>query len=89
MDITTPPEWVGSTVTMADLDLDVETFGDGPPVLRDEDEFEEHRIEMAYPEAITAGARAAAAEVLELLRTRSEPFGEVARRWLREIPRTP
>lgn len=83
VDITTPPEWVGTTVGMADLDLDVETFGDGPPELRDVDEFEEHRVSMSYPHDVTAAARAAAAEVLELLRVRAEPFGGVAREWLR------
>jgi protein associated with RNAse G/E len=87
VDITTPPEWTGTTVTMADLDLDVETFGDGPPVLRDEDEFDEHRVLMGYPPAVVDAARTAAAEVLELLRTHSEPFGLVSAHWLAEAAR--
>ncbi len=76
VDITTPPEWVG------DLDLDVERFGDGPAVLRDEDEFDEHRVSMAYPPDVVDAARAAAVEILELLGRGGEPFGVVAAPWV-------
>jgi len=82
VDITTPPEWVGATVRLVDLDLDVERFGDGPAVLRDEDEFHEHRVSMAYPPAVVDAARAAAVDVLELLGRGGEPFGVASGPWV-------
>lgn len=82
VDITTPPEWSGTTVRIVDLDLDVERFGDGPALLRDEDEFAEHQREMAYPPDVVAAAEAAAVEVLDLVWTGREAFGAVAAAWV-------
>lgn len=63
---------LGATV---DLDFDVVVIG-GEATLVDEDEFEEHRQRYAYPAAVVAGARAAAADVYERVSRRSPPSTE-------------
>lgn len=83
LDITTPPEWSGDTVTAVDLDLDVARRPDGTTLLLDEDEFDQHSSRYGYPPAVVAGARAAAAAMMPAVESRTEPFGEVGPAWLR------
>ncbi len=74
VDITTAPVWSGPEVSMVDLDLDVVLTRDGTLLLDDEDEFEEHRVTLAYPSVLVALARRAA----EVVSTSAGPvLGEV------------
>jgi protein associated with RNAse G/E len=64
VDIVTPPTWTDRGATMIDLDFDVLVRHDGGGVqLIDEDEFEHHRVELAYPDDLVVAARRAAADV--------------------------
>ena len=49
VDITTPPQWDGTTLRAVDLDLDVVRGTTGRVWVDDEDEFAEHRIALATP----------------------------------------
>ena len=83
VDIVTPPVRTATTVTMVDLDLDVIRWVDGRVELVDEDEFEEHRVTLGYPDDVVAAARREAAWVLDAVRRGEEPFaGTTARRVL-------
>jgi hypothetical protein len=82
VDMTTVPEWSGSSVSMVDLDLDVVLMRDGSLVLDDEDEFEQHRRELGYPAQVVDLARRTADEVLAAVRDGTEPFGAVGASWL-------
>ena len=75
VDVTTPPVWVGSTVTMVDLDLDVVLARDGDLLLDDEDEFDEHRVALGYPDDLVAMARRTADELMAAAGDGREPFG--------------
>lgn len=83
VDIASPPEWHGDTVTMFDLDLDVIRDRQGRVQLVDEDEFEEHSRTRNYPDWIIEGARRAADDVLRAVTERREPFDRIAAEWLR------
>lgn len=89
VDINTPPQWTGSEVTMIDLDLDIRVRRDTPDLteLLDEDEFEAHREQLAYPPRFVDGARAAAAEMFLWVDSGREPFGVVADEWMRRADR--
>jgi len=52
-----PSLWDGTVVTSVDLDLDVIRTFSGETKLLDEDEFEEHQIELGYPEVLVVQAR--------------------------------
>ncbi len=82
VDIITPPQWIGSTVTMVDVDLDVVRWSDGRTEVLDEEEFAAHQVELGYPERLVDTARATAARMAMAVEARHEPFGEVADRWL-------
>ena len=82
VDVTTPPVWDGSTVRMVDLDLDVIVTRDGEVVLDDEDEFDEHRLTLGYPEDVVAMARRSATDLMAAARDGREPFGATAAGWL-------
>ncbi len=88
VDMTTPPEWTdGSTVSCVDLDLDVARYFDGRVELLDEDDFERHSAEMDYPDDVVKMATETSQWVLEAVRGRREPFGEVGRDWLAKVLR--
>ncbi len=84
VDIITPPSWEGDRVTMVDIDLDVVRWADGRVEIADEDEFEQHRVEMEYPERLVDTARATTARLALAVEARHEPFGVVAEEWMRE-----
>jgi protein associated with RNAse G/E len=48
----------------------------------DEDEFEEHRRSLAYPDDVVSLARSSAGEVLAAIGSRVEPFLTVGQGWL-------
>lgn len=87
VDITTVPSWWHRPdgvleVSAIDLDLDVIRRFDGDLLLDDEDEFDDHRIAMDYPEEIVAGAQAAAERVVRDVGAYAEPFDQIAAGWL-------
>jgi protein associated with RNAse G/E len=85
-DISTTPVWPSADeVTMVDLDLDVRRRRTGEVELLDEDEFAEHQIRYGYPAEVVDSARVTAEWLMELVRARAEPFGEVYRHWLGQI----
>ena len=83
VDVTTPPEWTGpAEITVVDLDIDLVRYRDGRVEVEDEDEFEEHRVSLGYPDAIVEGALRGAAELRAALSGEEEPFAEHYRKWL-------
>lgn len=83
VDMTTEPIWDGRTVSMVDLDLDVVQKRDGTLFLDDEDEFDAHRVALAYPDEVVRLARRTADELMAAVGSRQEPFGDAGPRWLR------
>jgi uncharacterized protein len=85
-DITTPARWEGDTVHIIDLDLDVvRRRATGLVELRDEDEFEDHRLRYSYPDDLVAEAHAAADKLLVALGDGSEPFATEYHHWLDQV----
>lgn len=86
-DITTPAAWTGDhTVELVDLDLDVVRRRHTRVVeLRDEDEFEDHRVRFGYPDEVVRHARAAAAWLSGALRDGTQPFASGYRRFLERV----
>jgi len=82
VDIITPPQWNGATVTMVDIDLDVVRWADGRVEVLDEDEFEEHRHRFDYPPRLVDTARATTARLAMAVEAGHEPFGAVAAGWM-------
>ena len=82
VDIATPAQWNGETVTMIDLDLDVVRFRDGRVLIDDEDEFLEHQVAYGYPPDLIEKARAVTNEIEAMVTARVEPFGAVGEAWL-------
>lgn len=78
--VSTPATFDEKTLSWVDLDLDV-TVRDGVVDLLDEDEFEEHRVRMAYPEALATRALEAASTLLQLASRRAPPFDREAHIW--------
>jgi protein associated with RNAse G/E len=79
--VASPATFDGETLRWVDLDLDV-VIREGAVELLDEDEFEEHRALMAYPEAIVTGALEAAAALIDLATRRVPPFNRDAHIWV-------
>ena len=86
VDVITPAVWDGDTVRMVDLDLDVVRRSDLSVEVDDEDEFDEHRTAMAYPDHIVDKARTETARLAIAVERGIEPFGTVGDQWL-EIAR--
>ena len=82
VDIIAPPQWTGATVTMIDIDLDVVRWADGRVEVVDENEFLEHQVALAYPQALIETARSTAAGLAIAVAAGHEPFGEVGSRWM-------
>ena len=82
VDVITPAVWEGDIVRMIDLDLDVVRRDSGTVEVDDEDEFDEHRITMAYPDHIVDKARTETARLAVAVEGGVEPFGSVGERWL-------
>ena len=86
VDICTPPVWSDRGARMIDLDFDVVVWNstkNGLVELVDEDEFEQHRVTLGYPEELVAATRNAAADVFARTRAGVAPFTfETAQPWL-------
>lgn len=78
VDICTPPVWSGRGVKTVDLDLDVVVWNDGRIEVVDEDEFAEHRVALAYPDELVAGARRSTDDVVARLTGDQPPFATAA-----------
>jgi protein associated with RNAse G/E len=76
VDICTPPVWGDDRATMIDLDFDVVVWSDAARGIElvDEDEFEEHRVALAYPDDLVSAARAAADTIAARVRAGEPPF---------------
>jgi protein associated with RNAse G/E len=87
VDVITPAVWNERGARMVDLDFDVVVWRDdarmGVVELVDADEFEQHRVELAYPDELVADARRAAGDVFARVQARTGPFsGTAAAPWL-------
>ena len=88
VDIAADVRWNATTraLTAIDMDLDVIRTDDERGVwIDDEDEFEEHRVEMGYPDDIAATARATAAHVERLVLAREAALDGRADAWLARL----
>ena len=81
VDMTTIPEWDGHIVRAVDLDLDVVERLDRTVFVDDEDEFEEHRVELGYPSEIVDLALVTRDAVLSAVREKLPPFDGSAAPW--------
>lgn len=85
-DITSVPRWPDdSTVTMADLDLDVIRKRGGRIHLDDEDEFTEHQVRYGYPAEVVDSARRSSEWLLAAVAGDTEPFAGGYRTWLERL----
>jgi protein associated with RNAse G/E len=87
VDVISPPTWTDRGARMVDLDFDVIVWNDGGGIeLVDADEFEQHRVQLDYPDDLVADARRAAADVFARVRARVGPFSlAAAAPWLRVL----
>lgn len=86
VDVVTPAEWRRpDLVEMVDLDLDVIRKNDGTVYVDDEDEFEQHRVTLSYPDHMADTARSTAARVVLQIEQASPPFDSSPDRWLDQV----
>ena len=81
VDMTTIPEWHGHVVRAVDLDLDVIERLDRTVFVDDQDEFDEHRVELGYPREIVDLAMVTRDLVLTSVRGKYPPFDGSAEPW--------
>jgi len=81
VDMTTIPEWEGRTVRAVDLDLDVIEALDHSVYVDDQDEFDEHRVELGYPREVVDLAMVTRDLVLTAVRDKIPPFDGSAAPW--------
>ena len=81
VDMTTVPVWDGRTVRAVDLDLDVIEALDRSVYVDDEDEFDEHRVELGYPLDVVDLAMVTRDLVLTAVRDKIPPFDGSAEPW--------
>jgi len=84
VDVTDTPVVTRATVRAVDLDLDVIGWPDGRVEIVDRDEFEFHRIAMAYPPDVVARAEATAATLEAMMREARAPFDGSGAAWLKK-----
>ena len=82
VDMTTLPEWDGHTVRAVDLDLDVIEALDRSEFVDDQDEFDEHRVELGYPREVVDLAMVTRDLVLTAVSDKIPPFDGAAAPWL-------
>ena len=82
VDMTTVPQWDGQVVRAVDLDLDVIEALDRSVFVDDEDEFDEHRVELGYPPDIVDLAAASRDLVYAAVSAKSPPFDGRSAPWL-------
>ena len=82
VDITTVPRLVDGVWSVVDLDLDVCQWFGGGIYIDDEDEFEQHRLELGYPADVVASATTECARVFTALDYGAPLFAEsLAESW--------
>lgn len=86
VDLATPTTWVGSTAHLVDLDLDVIRRDTGEIYLDDEDEFEQHRVELGYPGGVVTRIRERATALLSEVAHGTRPFDGRAQGFLTQVP---
>ena len=72
--INVPPTFDGHTLTYVDLDLDILVAPDLSYQILDVEDFERNAKFYSYPEEIRTNARAAVAELIEMIQERAFPF---------------
>ena len=75
--VATPAEFDGENLHYCDLQLDVRAYFEGGRLrydIVDEDEFEEARTRLRYPDALVASARGAVEELRRLIEKTEAPF---------------
>ena len=72
--INLPPHLDGRVLSYIDLDIDVLVEPDRSYKILDEDDFEQNACVYPYPEDVQSNARAALAELIGLIESRSFPF---------------
>ena len=88
VDIATDVQWNATTraLTAIDMDLDVIRTDDDRGVwIDDEEEFEEHRVQMGYPDDLAATMRATAKHVERMVVDREAAFDGRADAWLARL----
>lgn len=86
VDIATVPTFVSDDrVEMIDLDLDVVVRQDGSVFVDDEDEFAVHQLRYGYTGEEIRMARETTDRMAKSLRSREEPFFDVARSWWNQV----
>jgi hypothetical protein len=83
-DVATPARLVGDAWTYGDLEIDVVGDEQGFLEVVDEDEFEDARVAIPYPDDVVIAALAARDEVVQRMRNRTEPFGKLGWERLRD-----
>ena len=81
VDVTGPVTATDCRLQAIDLDLDVVRTATGEVRLLDEDEFAVHQVRYGYPDEVIRAAKATAADLLERVSARQEPFDRAAERW--------
>lgn len=82
IDMATPPEWHGDVLRSIDLDLDVVRRWDGETAIIDQDEFEQHQVELGYPPEIIAMTEESAGRVYAAVNAEEPPYDDATReRW--------
>lgn len=80
--IGSPYRWHNSALEYIDYDLDVRVFPDRTYMILDQDEYEEHRRQMGYPESVRKQIDQGLNELLSLIFQQKGPFEpEYVERW--------
>ncbi len=72
--LASPCLYDGEALKYIDYDLDYKFYPDGTINLLDEDEYDQHRVEMNYPEEIDGILRKYMQQILALYKSNQEPF---------------
>jgi hypothetical protein len=82
VDMTTVPVWDDHTIRVVDLDLDVIEALDRSVFVDDQDEFDEHRVSLRYPDEIVELATATSELVRSAVGAKLPPFDGRSAPWL-------
>ncbi len=89
VDITTvPTRPAPDRYEAIDLDLDVVRLVDGTIMILDEDEFDEHRVSLGYPDWLVDQARSTTAAVAVAIERGTAPFDGAHLRWFERLAQT-
>ena len=82
VDVIAPATFDDGEIRYVDLDLDVVKLHDGTVRVDDEEEFEERRVALGYPEDVVLRARQTAQQLVGAMLTGEEPFTTTGDAWL-------